>query len=192
MALSPFSLMLPAATLLSSVFSGSIFIRPRNIAGFVADVTLEERHADMMTITEHPVENGANISDHCFKQPARLTLTAGFSNSGPNAGFSLSYIDETYQNFLSLQASREPFTIQTGKRAYTNMLMASLVEVTDANHENAMMLVMECHEILIANTQTVSVPPSNVQANPQVTGAPTQTGTAALQPAPNFNATAAP
>lgn len=51
----------------------------RNIGGIVAEVTVKEQGRDDLTITSHPVERGAAISDHAFKNPATLTLQAGWS-----------------------------------------------------------------------------------------------------------------
>ena len=44
-------------------------------------VVIEEEPTDTLTITEHPVEFGSNISDHAFKRPAEVTLKYGWSNS---------------------------------------------------------------------------------------------------------------
>ena len=49
----------------------------------IAMVTIEEKHSDEMIITDHPIEQGASISDHCYKMPAKLTMRLGWSNS-PN------------------------------------------------------------------------------------------------------------
>lgn len=48
---------------------------------FTAQVTIEETHRDTLVITDHPVEFGANITDHAFKQPVSLVLRYGWSNS---------------------------------------------------------------------------------------------------------------
>lgn len=53
---------------------------------FVPQATIEERHMDEMEITEHPVEQGANIADHAFKRPAELVLKCGWSNSPSSSG----------------------------------------------------------------------------------------------------------
>ena len=45
----------------------SIFVRPRSIGGFTADVTIEERHEDSLVVTQHPVETGSSIADHAYK-----------------------------------------------------------------------------------------------------------------------------
>lgn len=49
----------------------------------IANATIEENHHDELEITEHPVEQGAPISDHAFKRPAEVTLHIAWSNS-PN------------------------------------------------------------------------------------------------------------
>jgi hypothetical protein len=46
-----------------------------------ADATIEELHSDEMEITDHPIEQGANIADHAFKHAAELILKLAWSNS---------------------------------------------------------------------------------------------------------------
>lgn len=181
-----FSLAEAAALNLSS----AIFIRPRNIAGrFVPDATIEEHHDDELVITEHPVEQGAEITDHSYKRPVRLTLRVGWSNSSPRALGNPIYIDAIYAQFLALQASRIPFTILTGKRAvYTNMLARRVSVTTDEKTENALMMTIECQEIIIATTQILTVPPTASMANPQSTASAVNVGPQSLGPAPNYNA----
>ena len=106
-----------ATTLLQAI------IAPR---GFGADVTIEELGMDDLEITENPVEQGAAITDHAFKKPARLRLRLGFSNSSPQAGGDPLYVQTVYNLFLILQGARVPFGLITGKRIYLNLLIASL------------------------------------------------------------------
>lgn len=54
----------------------------RTIGGYIAEVTVREQHTDDLTITTHPVERGAPITDHAFKMPAQLTIEAGWSAAG--------------------------------------------------------------------------------------------------------------
>jgi hypothetical protein len=50
---------------------------------FVAfDAVMTEGHEDVMTITEHPVEQGANVTDHAREEPTRLTVE-GFVSGMP-------------------------------------------------------------------------------------------------------------
>lgn len=170
-----------------------LFRTPRFIGPMVPDVTIEETHTDTLVITDHPVEQGSVISDHAFKQPAKLTIRAGWSNSSPQAGgvFGLlnplgggwsGYTQEIYQQLLALQALREPLDIVTGKRIYRNMLLQSLVLVTNEKTENALMVTIECREVIIVETLATTVAAKSNQAQPQNTAAIENTGS--KQPLP--------
>ena len=169
----------------------SIFINPRSIGGCHADVTIEERHEDVLTVTSHPVETGSTISDHAYRQPAKVTIRCGWSNASIGAivgtvksllsgSFDTNYVRTVYNNFLTLQQSRQLFDVLTGKRNYTNMLITRLSIVTDATSENALMMTCECQEIMLATTQTVKV------------GSTSSGGTKALTPAPTYNSSKTP
>jgi hypothetical protein len=47
---------------------------PNSFIGFYFDAFLREDHELGIRITEHPVQNGANVSDHAYSLPACLTL----------------------------------------------------------------------------------------------------------------------
>ncbi len=53
----------------------------RSIMGLFADVVIEENLSDELVITEHPVEKGSPISDHCYKAPPEVTMKIGWSES---------------------------------------------------------------------------------------------------------------
>lgn len=53
----------------------------RAIGNIIANVTVEERHQDDLEITDHPIEQGAVISDHAFKRPVEVTIECAWSNS---------------------------------------------------------------------------------------------------------------
>lgn len=166
------------------------FIPKRSLGGFVANVTVEEAHQDRLTITRHPVEQGAQISDHAYKEPAAVTIKAGWSNSSAAAGGDPSYIRAIYAQLLELQATREPFSIVTGKRVYENMLFSSLAVTTDEVTETTLLLTAACEEVIIVETQAVTVPPRDVQADPAKTAATANAGTKQVQPAPQANTSA--
>lgn len=159
---------------------GPIIVRSRNIGGFIADVTIREDHEDELVITENPVEQGADVTDNSFKAPARLTVDVGYSNSSPNSNGDPNYVQSIYAQFLALQAGRQPFDVITGKRVYTNMLITLLHTTTDEASENALYLTVRMREIILVDTQTVSVPPSQNMSSPQDTGATQNQGTQQL------------
>lgn len=164
------------------------FRAPRKIADFTAQVTVVESHVDTVRATEHPVEKGAAITDHAYKEPARLTLTVGWSNSGTqSAAQGDDYVRAMYARLLRLQALREPFSVTTGKRAYDNMLITSLAVDTDETTENALICVVGLQQLIIVQTQAVTVPPRDVQKAPQKTAETTVAGTKQAVPAKNAN-----
>jgi hypothetical protein len=167
------------------------FKTKRRIADFTAQVTVEEAHEDDLTITKHPVERGAPISDHAYKEPARLHLLVGWSNSGDGSGEQGDdFVRAVYARLLALQATREPFSVTTGKRMYSNMLFATLATTTTQETENALMISAALQEVIIVETQTVTVPPRDVQANPAQTADTENAGTKQAVPAKTANKTA--
>ncbi len=171
---------------------GPVLVRQRSIGGFVADVTLSEEHEDELVVTENPVEQGADVTDHSFKKPARLTVRCGFSNSDPQAGGDTGYVDDVYAGFLALQAGRGAFDVITGKRAYQNMLITLLRTTTDLDTENSLVLVVSMREVILVSTQVVSVPSSSVMSAPQSNGATQNLGAQSLATGSSFNSSAAP
>ena len=161
----------------------TITLRPqRSLGGIIFEVTLEESHEDSLQITEHPVEQGASVSDHAFCKPAALTLRAATSGAG-SAASGVASPEELYEKLLALQRGREPFEIITGKRKYANMLLESLSVVTDEGTEHVLSVSAQCREVIIVNTVAVSVPASRTRhANPKKTAATTDKGTKQTRP----------
>lgn len=177
---------------LASDLLGPALFRQRSIGGFVADVTIDEDGTDELAITDFTVEQGASITDHSFMRPAHIKILVGYSNSSPSSGGNPNYVQDIYAQFLGLQRSREPFDIFTGKRAYRNMLIHRLHQHTDQKVENALIMSVECREIILTETQTVTVPSAKDMKNP-ASNAPTgNAGAQSLQPGDGFNVADAP
>jgi hypothetical protein len=143
-----------------SIFS----VRPtRKIGEISANVVIDETTNDTLTITKQPVQQGASITDHAYKEPTVFSTQILFKD---NPAKSLSKI---YQDLLDLQSSRVPFTIVTPKRIYYNMLISSIGMTTDKGTENALKISLSCQEIIIVSVTTTQVPRTK-QKNPGTTG----------------------
>lgn len=161
------------------------FLPKRAIGQFQARVTVQEVADDVLEITQHPIEQGASITDHSYVKPVMLRIEDIFTDfQGPLA--------EQYANLLKLQAQREPIKVITGKRTYNNMLIRSLTQVTDANNENILRVHFLLQEINIVSLQTVSVAPRSDQANPGETSAIQNSGQKSLQQPSNNQLTSVP
>lgn len=155
----------------------------RRLRDLDVQCTIEEQHDDQLTVTDHPVEQGAAISDHAYLNPSRLVMQIGYSNSSREAGGDENYVADKYAEILALQAEREPFSVGTGKRVYDNMLITGLAVVTDEKTEATLLVTVTMRQVIIVETQVVAVPPADVQANPQNTAAPVNTGQVQPKPA---------
>lgn len=144
-------------------------IRPkRKIADINVKVVVNESTNDTLTITKQPVQQGASITDHAYKEPTTLSMTIYFSD---NATLFLSSVSlsKIYQDLLDLQASRTPFDVITPKRIYHNMLISSIGMTTDKYTENALKIDISMQEIIIVSVTTTTVPRIK-QKNPGTTG----------------------
>lgn len=162
--------------------SESVYVRPvRSIGGVSMDVTVEETLTDEMEITDHPVEQGASVTDHAYLKPATVTLRAGSGDAGKSSGSGDRPCVEIYQKLREMQGKREPFDLVTGKRSYKNMLIRSLSVLTDPDTENVLMVTAELRQVILASVQTVAVPRSR-QKQGNVTGGVDQKGQQQLKP----------
>ncbi|HEB5736864.1 phage baseplate protein [Escherichia coli] len=173
--------------ILSAIFR----LQSRKIGIFVPDVVVSEKHVDALEITEHPVEFGAAINDHAYKRASEVTMECGFAGGGSVLDLvNLSSIGlrvgesprEIYQQLLELQQSRVPFDVVTGKRTYSNMLIRAIEVTTDRTSENVLSCVLTLREVIMSDTQSITVTDkANMQEG--VSTAPVQnTGMKSLVP----------
>lgn len=163
----------------------------RRIGLIIPSVVISEKHSDTLEITEHPVETGAPVSDHAYKRPSEVVMEVGFSGGGSlldfidtsSLGLTLSLSPrETYQQILDLQASRIPFDVVTGKRLYSNMLIRAIEVTTDRTSENVLMAVLTLREVIITQTQQITVADKADMKEGANTSAVINSGTKAAKP----------
>jgi hypothetical protein len=128
----------------------------RSFGGVSGYITITENSVDALEITQHPVQQGAMISDHAFKKPVSISIQMQFEQ---NLGQNLS---DTYASLLALQASLKPFNVVTPKRTYYNMLFAALGVTTDKKTENVLAINATFQEVIIVPVVTTVVPKSQL------------------------------
>ncbi|NRF60634.1 hypothetical protein FOB46_25580, partial [Citrobacter braakii] len=89
---------------------------------------------------------------------------------------------QTYQEILDLQASRIPFDVMTGKRLYSNMLIRALEVTTDKTTENVLSAVLTLREVLISQTQQITVADKTNMKDGASTSAVLNTGNKTTKP----------
>lgn len=148
----------------------------------IAHVTIEEDHDDELIITQHPVEFGAIISDHAYKKPSEVRVRCAWNNSGGYrnligtgeqiviTGYE-GYARAVYEEILSLQISRKPFSVVTGKRIYNDMLVASVRAHTAPGSEYTLMADITLRQVILVATKTITLDVTDSRmpnAQPQV------------------------
>ena len=146
-------------------------IEPSDLLGgltgesIIPDVTISEFHSDEVTVTTHPVDTGAQISDHAYKQPATVVCSFGWSNSSRLLNSvldgsifrGLESANDFYKRLLKMQEERQQLKLSTGKRVYDNVIITKIQTTTTVDTENAAIIEVTFQEILLATTRTVAL-----------------------------------
>lgn len=123
----------------------SCILVSRSIGGVFVDVVISEEHESSMTIAEHPVERGAKISDHAWRERRRVTLEGVVE---PSRSVS------AYQQLLDVQETAEPFSLVTGLMIYPNMLIERITVTRDKDNARILKFEAEVSEVRIVDTET--------------------------------------
>lgn len=105
---------------------------------------LRERHASDVEVTRNPVEFGADVTDHAYVLPKKISLEIADENAAL-----------TYNALVRFQESRIPFTIVTGLYVYTNMLITRMDAERDATFSRVLKAEVFIQEIIIVGTAYV-------------------------------------
>jgi hypothetical protein len=154
-----------------------------HVGGFFFDAFLKLDHERRLTITDHPVEEGANITDHAFVEPKAVSIEIGMSD------VCASFIDgqftqrfsrsvSAYDTLEKMQADRIPISIHSKLATYHNMLIENITAPDDYLTRHGLRATIFFREIIVVSTDTVTLP-NRTSTAPQKTG---NTNRGAVQP----------
>lgn len=123
----------------------------------VADCTISEGHARELDITEHPVEDGANISDHARLKPEVLSLEVIFSNTVIGGPAAPGRAEDAWERLRLLQEQAKLITVVTSLRVYENMVLATLSTPRSAKEGNAVRCQATLRNIKLVKNKTTTV-----------------------------------
>lgn len=158
----------------------SILVRT-NVNGWFFDGYVTLDHSQTARATDHPVQRGANISDHIFVEPYVLQITiinSECQESFINGQFSNSWSRSasTWEVLKELQKQKVLCTILTRLGKYENMFLESISTTDTIDNLYDIQATCTFKEILIANTSVVKATfPSNPVSSQKVSP-PTQQG----------------
>jgi len=162
----------------SSSASGSGASLPASQTLYAFDAELGIEHEQRATMTRHPVQTGASISDHIYIEPAQLVLEIGMSDAmdayAPTGGTSAwsgstSKSVSAFQTLIALQFARAPLQITTRLRTYQNMFILNDIARDTYKTINGLRARIEFGQIFMADTSTTpnSARPQDTQNTQQ-------------------------
>lgn len=132
------------------------------IDGFVIDAARNEEHEFASEVTEHPVEEGADIADHVRRQPNNVTIEGVVSDTpiGEVAGLRDEGALPSDQAFALLQEiadSRRPVTVETSLQVFDNMILSSLNVPRDARTGDSFQFTAQFVQIALVTNQRTTI-----------------------------------
>ena len=163
---------------------------PAKIDTLELDCSVSETHTRANEVTDHPVEKGANVSDHARSKPDMLTLEGIVSNTPLNkqqqqrivesrgvnitstsasdapAG-AVGYAEQGYAKLSELMDKKTLITVVTALRTYENMILETLTVPRDARTGDALRFTGTFKQIRLVDVQktTVTVATKTPRAN---------------------------
>lgn len=140
-----------------------------HLEGYVFDAWLKLHHSNSLTITQHPVQTGAQVSDHAFVNARKFSFEIGMTDCARSiiAGqfpASPTRSINAYNTLVTLQASGKFLELLTKYTRSSQILIESIDVSDDFSTSNAMHATINLMEIIVADTQV-----AKVSAIPQVT-----------------------
>uniref|UniRef100_A0A6M3M430 Dit-like phage tail protein N-terminal domain-containing protein n=1 Tax=viral metagenome TaxID=1070528 RepID=A0A6M3M430_9ZZZZ len=162
-----------------NTISPRTIIQDENGEYWVFDAVIKLEHNESQRITQHPVQLGANITDHSYALPAKLTMEIGMSDVMEGYlpgqwGDDISSPPRSVAAYLQLVSWKDlgmPLTITTRLKDYHNMVVAFITAPDDKTTAHGLKCMVTFQQIFVA---AVSSTPGD-SAIGQVTGQ-TQSG----------------
>lgn len=124
------------------------------------DATLSENHVHSVELTKHPVEEGADISDHARQRPAELTLLNVFTLTPTEEGFAERDRDRRlYEDLLRIARARQLVSVVTHLGQLDNMMIVEVATPVGPDDGNAIIPSVRLEEVFIVRGEKVGIPP---------------------------------
>lgn len=139
------------------------------------DASLNEGHSSTADVTQFPVEEGADITDHVRIKPETLSITGVVTNTPliflASLRESPTRAEEAYGKLRDILRAREPVSVITSLRQYENMVLTSMKTSRDASTGSVVNVQLDFQEIIVASSESVAAPEPTA-------GAPSSAGAA--------------
>jgi hypothetical protein len=152
------------------------------IGAITLDVLLTENPTHSAEVTDHQVEEGANVSDHVRQKPDTLQLEGILSNT-PVTGSQMTrviesgglvfdsnifadeesprgsagYAEAAYKALLELKEAGTVITVTTSRKTYENMVIEQIQAPRDARTGDAIRILVNLKQVRIVSNRLTTV-----------------------------------
>lgn len=152
---------------------------PNSFGSIVVDACMTENHQLDSEVTDHPVERGADVTDHVRPKPAVVTLDCVISNTPVDvtqrarvlqaSGVTFEstavdqstgvagYAEQAYKTLLALREAGDYLTVVTQLATYENMVIQSLSIPVSIATGDAMRFSVTFKEVRVVENKTTQV-----------------------------------
>ncbi len=128
----------------------------------IFDAVTQEEHGGESLITSHPVETGADVTDHSRPQPRTVSLVGVVSNR-PIVPLYVQglYTTRAEDAHLTVEGWRQTgtlLTLSTSLETYENMMIRSVSVPRSSSMGNVVQMAIDFQEIFTASTELVAAP----------------------------------
>lgn len=128
----------------------------------IFDAIFTTQHDTSLNITEHPVQSGADISDHAYEAASKVTFDIGMSDV-MQSYVSTQFTDNNsrsvsaYLKLRELQQQRLPITVVTKLSTYTNMMIENISSTEDSTNTYGLRATITLKQIFVVSVTTVKI-----------------------------------
>lgn len=121
------------------------------------DASIQETHVSKNEVTQFPVEEGVDITDHVRKQPDRVTIR-GIVTDTPILGIGVQGVTnlstarsiDAYGKALYMLAQAQLISVVTSLNTYSNMVIESLEVPRDSKRGQSVEMNLTLREVMTA------------------------------------------
>lgn len=133
--------------------------RQGRIGTLVLDLTLGENHERKNRVTQWPIEDGSDISDHIGNEPKRLMLDGFVTDSPLVAGAQTQpRVDDAYRLLNQLWRDKQLLEVVTQFETYYEMAIERINVPRNPKSGEALRFTVELVQVLKVSSQMVDIP----------------------------------
>lgn len=137
--------------------------RQKKVGAIEIDTFTSENHELSSNVTQYPVENGGDISDHITNNPDAFSGNAVVMPVKLiNPDTTKNRAKDAYEELKRINDDKEVVTIVSGLRVYENMHLNSISIPRSSETGNSLVFDISATQIRIANSQTTTIPKSQL------------------------------